>query len=118
MLAATIFGSKLLKLPDTKLIITVVIIQLVAILGMGMSRLSAIFGNLKVLLGCYYILICICLLAFIQQGIVENGYSAEYYFYGLAALVGLVMGDQPLSRSTYSQVDARNKDTASFSQLL
>ncbi len=52
MLAATIFGSKLLKLPDTKLIVTVVIIQLVAILGAwGMSKLSSAFGNLKVLLG-------------------------------------------------------------------
>src|SRR5690606_35710761 len=47
MLAATIFGSKLLGLPDTKLIVTVVLIQLVAILGAwGMSRLSAIYGNL------------------------------------------------------------------------
>jgi len=116
MLAATIFGSKLLKLPDTKLIITVVIIQLVAILGAwGMSRLSAIFGNLKVLLGVITFWICICLLAFYTAGIVENGYSAEYYFYGLAALVGLVMGGiQSLSRSTYSKLMPETKDTASF----
>lgn len=116
MLAATIFGSKLLKLPDTKLIITVVIIQLVAILGAwGMSRLSAIFGNLKVLLGVIIFWICICLLAFYTAGIVENGYSAEYYFYGLAALVGLVMGGiQSLSRSTYSKLMPETKDTASF----
>ena len=116
MLAATIFGSKLLKLPDTKLIITVVIIQLVAILGAwGMSRLSAIFGNLKVLLGVIIFWRCICLLAFYTAGIVENGYSAEYYFYGLAALVGLVMGGiQSLSRSTYSKLMPETKDTASF----
>ena len=116
MLAATIFGSKLLKLPDTKLIITVVIIQLVAILGAwGMSRLSAIFGNLKVLLGVIIFWICICLLAFYTAGIVENGFSAEYYFYGLAALVGLVMGGiQSLSRSTYSKLMPETKDTASF----
>ena len=41
MLAATLFGSKLLQLADTKLIITVVIIQLVAIAGaILMSRFS------------------------------------------------------------------------------
>ncbi|HEY6902277.1 MAG TPA: MFS transporter, partial [Puia sp.] len=41
MMAATLFGSKLLGLDDTKLIVTVVLIQLVAIIGaVWMSRLS------------------------------------------------------------------------------
>ncbi len=52
MLAATNFGSKVLNLPSTKLIITVVLIQLVAIAGaFTMSRLSERFGNLQVLIG-------------------------------------------------------------------
>lgn len=62
MLAATLFGSKLLNLEDSKLIITVVLIQLVAIAGaIIMSRLSARFGNLKVLMGVvvFWVLICI-----------------------------------------------------------
>jgi UMF1 family MFS transporter len=62
MLAATLFGSKLLNLEDSKLIITVVLIQLVAIIGaILMSRLSARFGNLRVLMGVvsFWILICI-----------------------------------------------------------
>ena len=62
MLAATVFGSKLLQLPDTKLIITVVLIQLVAIPGaIAVSRMSAKFGNIKTLMGivCMWILICI-----------------------------------------------------------
>jgi MFS transporter, UMF1 family len=65
MLAATLFGSKLLQLPDAKLIITVVIIQLVAIPGaILMSRLSAKFGNLKVLMGVVFMWIFICIAAF------------------------------------------------------
>ncbi|MEJ7609610.1 MAG: MFS transporter [Ferruginibacter sp.] len=65
MLAATLFGSKLLQLEDTKLIITVVIIQLVAIPGaILMSRLSGKFGNLKVLIGVVLMWILICLAAF------------------------------------------------------
>lgn len=116
MLAATLFGSKLLKLPDTKLIITVVIIQLVAILGAwGMSRLSAIYGNLKVLLAVIIFWIAICLLAYYTAVLAEGGMNAEYLFYGLAVLVGLVMGGiQSLSRSTYAKLMPPTKDTASF----
>lgn len=116
MLAATIFGSKLLKLPDTNLIITVVIIQLVAILGAwGMSRLSAHFGNLKVLLGVIVFWIIICLLAYYTAVVAEGGTNAELLFYGLAVLVGLVMGGiQSLSRSTYAKLMPPTQDTASF----
>jgi MFS transporter, UMF1 family len=65
MLAATLFGSKLLKLEDTKLILTVVIIQLVAIIGaVGMSKLSAKFGNLKVLIGVVIFWIIVCIAAY------------------------------------------------------
>ena len=65
MLAATLFGSKLLQLPDTKLIITVVIIQLVAIPGaIMMSRLSSKFGNIRVLMGVVLMWIGICIAAF------------------------------------------------------
>lgn len=65
MLAATLFGSKLLALPDTKLIVTVVLIQLVAIPGaILMSRLSAKFGNIKVLMGVITMWVLICLSAF------------------------------------------------------
>jgi UMF1 family MFS transporter len=62
MLAASIFGAKLLHLPDSKLIVTLVLVQLVAIAGaVIMSRLSARFGNLKVLMMVvlFWILICI-----------------------------------------------------------
>lgn len=116
MLAATLFGSKVLHLEDTKLIITVVIIQLVAIIGAwSMSRLSAKYGNIRVLMGVVLFWILICLAAYYTANIAETGVNAEYYFYGLAVAVGLVMGGiQSLSRSTYSKLMPETTDTASF----
>ena len=116
MLAATIFGSKVLKLPDTKLIITVVVIQLVAIAGaILMSRLSAAFGNFKVLMGVVVLWIMICIAAYFTAQYTEQGGNPEYGFYLLAMAVGLVMGGiQSLSRSTFSKLMPETKDTASF----
>ena len=72
MLAATLFGSRLLQLPDTKLIVTVVVIQLVAIPGaILMSRLSSRFGNLKVLMGVVIFWILICIAAFKTANLAE-----------------------------------------------
>ena len=108
MLVAIDFGIKELKLEDTKLIITAVIIQLVAIVGaIGMSKLSANYGNIKVLIFTVLLWIGVCI----------TGYfiTTEIHFYILASLVGLVMGGiQSLSRSTYSKLMPQTKDTASF----
>jgi UMF1 family MFS transporter len=73
MMAATLFGSKLLGLEDTKLIVTVVLIQLVAIVGaVWMSRLSARFGNIRVLMGVIVLWILMCVSAYITAGRAEN----------------------------------------------
>ena len=116
MLAATLFGSKLLGLEDTKLIITVVLIQLVAIVGaIVMSRLSAVYGNIKVLMGVVLFWIVVCIAAYFTAQVKENGRDPEYLFYGLAMAVGLVMGGiQSLSRSTYAKLMPETKDTASY----
>jgi MFS transporter, UMF1 family len=116
MLAATLFGSKLLQLADTKLIITVVIIQLVAIPGaIWVSRLSEKFGNLRVLAGIILFWISICLAAYYTAYYKEQGGNPEFGFYGLAIAVGLVMGGiQSLSRSTYSKLMPETRDTASY----
>ncbi len=108
MLAATNFGSKVLNLPSTKLIITVVLIQLVAIAGAYfISRLSEKFGNLQVLIFVVLFWIVVCIIGYMMQ--------TEYHFYGLAIAVGLVMGGiQSLSRSTFSKLMPETKDTASF----
>ncbi|MBV8254190.1 MAG: MFS transporter [Chitinophaga sp.] len=108
MLAATIFGSKVLKLPDSNLIATVVIIQVVAILGAwGMAKLSGIYGNLRVIISVIVVWIMICVAGYMMQ--------TAMHFYLLATAVGLVMGGiQSLSRSTYAKLMPETKDTASF----
>ena len=73
MMAATLFGSKLLGLEDTKLIVTVVLIQLVAIAGaVWMSKLSARFGNMRVLMGVVVFWVLVCVSAYITAGMAEN----------------------------------------------
>jgi len=116
MLAASIFGAKLLHLLDTNLIMTLVAVQLVAIIGaMVLSRLSSRFGNLRVLMSVVLVWILICVMAYFVATWAEAGINVEYYFYAVAVAVGLVMGGiQSLSRSTYSKLMPETKDTASF----
>ncbi len=108
MLVAIDFGIKELKLENTKLIITAVIIQLVAIVGAtGMSRLSERYGNIKILIFTVLLWIGVCIAGYFIH--------TEMDFYIIASLVGLVMGGiQSLSRSTYSKLMPETKDTASF----
>jgi UMF1 family MFS transporter len=108
MLVAIDFGIKELMLPNDRLIITAVIIQIVAIMGaLGMSRLSDVYGNIRILIFTVVLWICVCVMGYFV--------STEKHFYVLAALVGLVMGGtQSLSRSTYSKLMPETKDTTSF----
>ncbi|HNP17847.1 MAG TPA: MFS transporter [Fulvivirga sp.] len=107
-LAAT-FGSKELKLDSGKLIITVLIIQLVAIVGAtSFAKLSKMKGNKFSLLTMVFIWIFVCLGAYFVYN--------EYEFYVLAFVVGLVMGGiQSLSRSTFAKlIPINTKDHASY----
>ena len=102
-LMATLFGSNELHLATEKLILTLLIIQLVAIVGAVIfSRLSKIIGNINVISIAVILWIVCCLSAYFLNN--ENPY-VEYQFYVLAGLVGLVMGGlQAMSRSTYSRL--------------
>lgn len=110
MLVATIFGEKELHLSTTKLIATILILQLVAIPGaMLMSYLSSKkYGNVNVLIGVVVIWIGSCVAAYFIH--------TEYQFYALAAVIGLIMGGiQSLSRSTYSKfLPQESPDHTSF----
>ncbi|GAB3802842.1 MFS transporter [Spirosoma humi] len=108
MYVATIFGSDELKLPGQSLIITVLLIQLVAIPGAyGFSRLSERLGNTYGLMTAVLIWIAVCAGAYYVQ--------TQNQFFVLAAIVGLVMGGiQSLSRSTYSKLIPATTDTASY----
>ena len=109
MMLATIFADDELKMETSKLIITVLVIQLVAIAGAHLfAKLSSLKGNKFSLLVMLFIWIGICLAAYLT--------TEENQFFGLAGVVGLVMGGiQSLSRSTYSKLLPKNtSDTASF----
>jgi UMF1 family MFS transporter len=112
MLMATLFAAKEIDWGQdqakTGLIISVLIIQFVAIGGAYLlSWLSGRWGNIKALALTLYIWIGICVIAWFIHSPIE--------FYITAALVGLVMGGiQSLSRSTYSKLIPETKDYASF----
>ncbi len=108
MVAATIFGDKVLKLSTPQLITTILIIQLVAIAGAYiMSKLSEKFGNLTVLICVVFIWVGVCIGAYYT--------TTAMQFYIIATVVGLIMGGiQSLSRSTYSKLMPETRDTTSF----
>ena len=109
MIVATAFGEKVLNLGAAKLIGTILLIQLVAILGaVIMAKASKKMGNLNVLLINVGIWVLICVSAYFLR--------YEWQFYVLAVMVGALMGGiQSLSRSTYSKFLPKDIiDTASF----
>ena len=80
-----------------------------------MSKLSSLYGNLRVLMGVVLFWIVICVAAYEVASMKEANVNVENYFYVLAVSVGLVMGGiQSLSRSTYSKLMPVTNDTASF----
>ena len=113
MLAATYFGAEEINWPTPEakssgLIISILLIQLIAVLGaIVTSKLSAKYGNIKTLIGINTIWAVICICAYFV--------TEPVHFYATAAFVGLVMGGiQSLSRSTYSKFLPETTDTASY----
>lgn len=98
MYLAASFGDKELGLPGDQLILTVLIIQFVAIGGSFLfAFISKKFGNKISLMIMVVIWIGICGAAYYVYTV--------YQFYALAFVVGMVMGGiQSLSRSTYSKL--------------
>lgn len=113
MIIAAYFGEKEIQWKDSNqrtigLIISIMIIQLIAIIGAFLtSKLASKIGNFKTLIVINCIWIGICLYAYtILQPI---------QFYITAGCVGFVMGGiQSLSRSTFSKLLPKTEDTTSF----
>ena len=106
---ASIFAVQELAFNEGQLILTILILQLVAILGaIAFAKLSSLRGNKFSLSIQIMIWIVICLGAFLT--------SEKWQFFILAALVGLVLGGiQSLSRSTYAKLlEGRTEDLTSF----
>ncbi len=109
LIVAAAFGEKVLNLGASKLIASILLIQIVAIGGAYIMSVAAKrFGNIKVLLVVVFFWILICCASFYM--------TTEYQFYGMAFTVGLLMGGiQSLSRSTYSKLIPEHiEDTTSF----
>ncbi len=109
MYVATIFGASELKLPSESLIVTVLLIQLVGIVGsFSFAWLSGQIGNIYALMVGVVIWIGICMGAYYTTEAME--------FYILACTVGMVMGGlQSLSRATFSKLIPEDiSDTASY----
>lgn len=108
MYVASLFGTKELHMRDDELIITVLIIQFVAIAGAYLfSFLSSKVGNIKALLIGVTIWVGICWAAYFV--------STSLQFFALAFAVGMIMGGiQSLSRSTYSKMLPVTQDNASY----
>jgi len=109
MYLATLFGSKELQLEGEQLILTILIIQIVAIGGAYLfAYISSLKGNKLSLQIMVLIWIAICGGAYFV-------YEASE-FYALAFVVGLVMGGiQSLSRATYAKLIPENSiDHASY----
>ncbi len=114
MLVATYFGEQEIDWGDDPgaktmgLIISILIIQVIAILGAFLtSRASSKFGNIPTLIAVNFIWLLLCVCAYFIYHPIE--------FYVTAAFVGLVMGGiQALSRSTYSKFLPETRDTTSY----
>lgn len=112
MLLAVLFAKQEIAWPKgdngTGLIISILLIQLLGALGAFiMSRLAGTIGNIKTLMISVTIWLTACFVAFFITTPIE--------FYGLAAVVGLVMGGvQAVARSTYSKYLPETEDMTSY----
>lgn len=113
MLVATYFGEQEINWGNSDkktlgLISSILIIQLVAVLGSFLtSKASGRFGNITTLIFINCVWVVLCITAYFVSEPLE--------FYITAGFVGLVMGGiQALSRSTYSKFLPDTKDTTSY----
>ncbi len=114
MIMAVFFGTKEItwgspEEKDTGLIISILVIQFIAVVGAYLTAfISKKIGNIKALGIIVFIWILICI----------GAYALVYtptQFYIAAATIGFVMGGiQSLSRSTYSKLLPETEDHASY----
>lgn len=108
------FGDEELGLPIPNLIITIILVQLVAVVGAFIfSRISKKLGNITTLKITLVIWILVTFSAYLLPGQSPN---VDIYFYALGGFLGLVLGaTQTLARSTYSKLMPEDTvDTATY----
>jgi len=113
ILLAGIYGKVELGIETSQLIITILLIQLVAIFGAYFfSRISEKIGNIKTLKLTIAIWGLICFAAYLLD---KNNTYINLQFYSLGGAIGMVLGAiQSLSRSTYSKLLPDTEDHATY----
>ena len=108
ILLAAVFGSKVLDLESSQLIMTILIIQFVAIAGSAVfARLSERTTNVFAILVGVTIWMLLCFAAYFVQN------AGQFYVVG--GVLGFVMGAvQSLSRSTYSKMLPKTEDHTTY----
>lgn len=112
ILLAPLFGESVIGLGGEKLILTVLVLQVVAIGGSYFfAFVASRWGNKVSLLSMLFIWVGICVGAYNLQ--------TETQFFIMAGFLGLVLGGiQAISRSTYSKlIPQGSADTASYFSL-
>ena len=110
---ATLFADRELGFKDSELILTILLLQLVAVPGaLFFAFVSRRKGNKFSLLVQLVIWMTICVGAYAT--------TEKWHFFSIAGLVGLVLGGiQALSRSTYAKLlEDRKEDPTSFFSFL
>lgn len=105
---ATFFGKEEIHLEDSELMITVLIIQFVAIGGSYLfAWISSKLGNIPAMMGTAIVWALVCAVTYFV--------TTKMGFYGVAFFVGTVMGGiQALARSTYAKLLPETQDHASY----
>ena len=113
ILFAGIYGKIELGIETSQLIITILVVQIVAIFGAYLfSRISENIGNIKTLKLIIAIWGLICFALYLVNK--DNKYI-DLQFYSIAASIGMVFGAiQSLSRSTYSKLLPETEDHATY----
>lgn len=109
IIMASSFGIKEVGLNETELIVTIFVVNLLAIPGaFGMSALSKKIGNIRTLMTCIAGWAALCLYAYFFA-------TTKMGFYGAAGAIGFLMGGtQSLNRATYSKLLPETDDLASY----
>jgi UMF1 family MFS transporter len=113
ILLAGIYGKKELGIGTSQLIITILLIQIVAIFGAYLfSRISEKLGNIATLKLAIAIWGFICFAAYLLD---PSSRYINIQFYALGGVIGMVLGAiQSLSRSTYSKLIPETEDHATY----
>jgi len=109
MQMASIFGQKEIGLTSNELIVTILVVNLLAIPGaFGVSALSKRIGNIRALTVCIVGWTALCIYAYLLP-------ESKIGFYGAAGMIGFLMGGtQSLNRASYAKLIPDTDDPASY----